>query len=59
MRQRGKIFLSILFFLSSEEKFRQEHSSANRKLLGALMALLFVDVVESEEWAVCADQIRT
>lgn len=37
------------FFLSSEEKFRQEHRSANGKLLGILIALLFVDVVEREE----------
>lgn len=46
------------FFLSSEEKFRQERSSVNGKLLGALIALLFVDVVERKEWGVCADQIR-
>lgn len=55
---RKNFSVDPFFFLSGEEKFRQEHNSANGKLLGTLIALLFVDVVEREEWRVCADQIR-
>lgn len=49
---RKNFSVDPVFFLSSEEKFRQGRSSANGKLPGTLAALLLVDVVEMEEWGV-------
>lgn len=52
-----KNFSVDLFFSLARRSFAR-NVVANGKLLGTLMALLFVDVVEREEWGVCADQIR-